>query len=49
MIKGQVIRAGTMDVNGETITGVFVECEISELRDNEKILYEIVNLLPVEG
>ena len=46
MIKGQVIRKGTMTVGGEQLTGLFIECEREELTDNKLDLYTIVEVVP---
>lgn len=42
MICGKLIAAGTMEVDGEIMTGVFVETTIAELRDNRADIFEEV-------
>ena len=40
MIPGTIIRAGTMDVEGEQLTGFFVECTGPDIRSlDEQRLY----------
>ena len=47
-IRGKLTMAGTMNVDGEQLTGVFVECSIEELRSNRLNMYSEVEIKPVE-
>jgi hypothetical protein len=40
MITGEIIVAGTVNIDGEKLTGVFVECDTSELQNNRKMMYK---------
>lgn len=44
MIKGRVVCAGDICVDGTMITGLFVECSLSDLRDNKNLVYSDVEV-----
>jgi hypothetical protein len=44
MIKGKLINAGTMNVEGELLNGIFIECSTDELRNNVHCLYQEVEV-----
>ena len=47
MIKGKLLIAGTMNIDKEELTGVFVECDIKTLRENPvSCLYEECFVIP---
>ena len=39
MLKGRLTCAGELNVGGEVMTGIFIECAPKDLRDHAKILY----------
>ena len=44
MIKGKVISMGDIEIDGEKITGVFVECDKIQLEGSENYLYRDVEI-----
>lgn len=42
MYKGQLVVIGDMDVNGERMTGIFIETNKAELVEKENLLYKNV-------
>jgi hypothetical protein len=44
MIHGYLTHAGTMIVDGEECTGVFVSCSVDELRNNKAPIYKDVEI-----
>ena len=48
MIVGKVLRAGTVEVDGEDLVGVFVECCREDLRDYVgNLVYRTVEIRPM--
>lgn len=41
--SGKIIRSGTFDVAGETLTGIFIECDVSKIEG--KINYQVVEVV----
>jgi hypothetical protein len=44
LIRGRIVAAGDLEVNGEQITGVMVECTREELKNNRSNIIEIVEV-----
>jgi hypothetical protein len=44
MIRGRVVRAGTLIVDGEVVVGVMVEATMDELKNNRLVLYKNVEV-----
>jgi hypothetical protein len=49
MIRGRLIAAGRMAVDGELLVGCFVETTMEELRDNRPDIFEDVEIKKVEN
>ena len=47
-MEGKVIRIGTMRVEDEELTGVFVEIPMDDMKNARIMLYKTVNLTGVE-
>ena len=47
-MTGKVIRIGTMRVEDEELTGVFVEIPLDDLKNSKMMLYKTVNLTGAE-
>jgi hypothetical protein len=44
IISGELIRAGTMEVDGEMDTGIFIACTKDELKAMPVSLYKFVDV-----
>jgi len=44
MIRGQIIRTGTMFVEGEELQGLFIECPDEEMKCSEIRVYDFVEV-----
>jgi hypothetical protein len=44
MIRGHLLIVGTMNIDGEQLTGCFVECSVGELRNIRADLYRDVEI-----
>jgi hypothetical protein len=47
-MEGKVIRIGTMRVDNEELTGVFVEIPMDDMKNARIMLYKTVNLTGAE-
>ena len=47
-MEGKVIRIGTMRVDNEELTGVFVEIPMDDMKNAKMMLYRTVNLTGAE-
>jgi len=47
-MEGKVIRIGTMRVEDEELTGVFVEIPMDDMKNAKMMLYRTVNLTGAE-
>jgi hypothetical protein len=48
-MKGKLTVAGTMVVDGEELTGVFIECSKEEMRNHIHVLYSEVEIRAAIG
>jgi hypothetical protein len=49
MIKGKLLIAGTMNIDNEELTGVFIECDVKTLQENPtSSLYKECAVIPVK-
>ncbi len=48
MLKGKLTIAGTMDVDGEELTGIFIEIPVEELKINKMMIYNNVEVRPLK-
>ncbi len=46
-MKGKILIIGDMNVDGENLTGCFVECSVDELKEGKNMFAEEVEIIPV--
>ena len=44
MINGKLIIVGEIEIDGEKLTGAFVECSVGELKKGRELFYEHVTI-----
>jgi len=48
-MKGKVVAIGDLNIDGEDLQGVFIECTVEELRGGRNMFAEEVEILPAEN
>jgi len=47
-VQGEILIMGDMTVNGEHLTGVFIECTVEELRASKNMFSERVEIVSAD-
>lgn len=48
MLKGRLCSAGNLNVDGDNVIGIFIECSREDLRNHSKMLFTDVEVRPAD-